>query len=570
MTKSSIGTEDKMSAIDANTLPLQRLYHWERERADAVWLTQPMGGGELRELTWRQGADEVRRVAAYLRAQDWPAGSRIAILGKNSAQWILADLAVWMAGHVSVPLYPMQTAANARQILEHCEAVACFVGKLDDWAGMKPALDGIQAIALPLSPPAAEPAPGGPLWDDIVARTAPLAGQPTRAAEELATIIYTSGTTGQSKGVMHSFGTLTAAVTMGMQRARLTSHDRMLSYLPLAHIAERALVELGTLTSGMPLFFAESLDTFQADLQRARPTVFFSVPRLWTKFQQGVNAKLPQPKLALLLKLPVIGGIVRRKVLTGLGLDQTRMAAGGASPMPAELLRWWAALGLQITEAYGMTENAGISQATLEHEFRPGTVGRSYDGVDCRIDPATGEIQMKSAGLMLGYYKAPELTREAFTADGWLHTGDKGLFEPDGNLRIIGRVKDNFKSSKGKYIAPAPIEDKLSRHPAIEACCVVGANLEKAIGLVMLNEAAAKEPRTTLGASLAEHLQQINATLDPHEQLACIVVSDQPWSIEAGFLTPTFKIKRNRIEEAYEARFASWAGGREPVQWMQR
>jgi long-chain acyl-CoA synthetase len=301
--------------------------------------------------------------------------------------------------------------------------------------------------------------------------------------------------------------------------------------------------------------------------------VFFSVPRLWTKFQQGVNARLPQPKLALLLKLPIVGGLVRRKVLAGLGLDQARMAAGGAAPMPAELLRWWAALGLQITEAYGMTENGGISQATLEHEFRPGTVGRSYEGVDCRIDPASGEIQMKSAGLMLGYYKAPDLTREAFTDDGWLHTGDKGLFEPDGNLRIIGRVKDNFKSSKGKYIAPAPIEYRLGRHPAVEACCVVGANLEQAIGLVMLGEAAAKEAqapggRDALSASLAEHLKALNATLDPHEQLACIVVSDEPWSIEAGFLTPTFKIKRNRIEEVYAARFEAWANGGAPVQWM--
>ncbi|RZT91973.1 long-chain acyl-CoA synthetase [Rivibacter subsaxonicus] len=557
-----------MSSVDPAALPLQRLYHWERERADAIWLTQPIGGGRLREINWREGADEVRRVAAHLQAQGWPAGSRIAILGKNSAHWILADLAIWMAGHVSVPLYPMQTAANARQILEHAEAVACFVGKLDDWAGLQPAVAGLATIALPLAP-ARELAQ----WDDIVARTAPLAGEPLRAADELATIIYTSGTTGQSKGVMHSFGTITAAVQMGMQRAQLTSEDRILSYLPLAHIAERALVEMGSLASGAHLFFAESLDTFQADLQRARPTVFFSVPRLWTKFQQGVLAKVPQRKLSLLLKLPILGGLVRRKVLAGLGLDQTRMAAGGAAPMPAELLRWWAALGLRITEAYGMTENGGVSQATLEHEFRPGTVGRSYAGVDCRIDPDSGEIQMKSAGLMLGYYKAPELTREAFTADGYLHTGDKGLFEADGNLRIIGRVKDNFKSSKGKYIAPAPIEDKLGRHPAVEACCVVGANLEQAIGLVMLGEAAARETkapggREALSASLAAHLQQLNAGLDPHEQLACIVVSDEPWSIEAGFLTPTFKIKRNRIEEAYAARFATWAAGREPVQWM--
>ena len=215
--------------------------------------------------------------------------------------------------------------------------------------------------------------------------------------------------------------------------------------------------------------------------------MFISVPRLWLKFQQGVFAKMPPAKLDRLLKIPILGGIVRKKVLTALGLQECVFAAGGAAPMPPDLLRWYNKLGLDLVEVYGMTENCGVSHATLPGKQRPGTVGLPYEGVQSRIDPANGEIQMKSPGLMLGYYKEPELTRESFTPDGWLHTGDKGRLESDGYLRITGRVKDLFKTSKGKYVAPAPIEDRLGMHVDIEACCVTGANLAQPLGIAMLS-----------------------------------------------------------------------------------
>ena len=265
---------------------------------------------------------------------------------------------------------------------------------------------------------------------------------------------------------------------------------------------------------------------------------------------------------------------MRKKILGALGLDQCQLASGGAAPMPPELLDWYARLGLPITEAYGMTENCGVSHATLRGIQRPGTVGQPYFGVESRIDPATGEIQMKSPGLMLGYYKEPELTRQTFTADGWLHTGDKGQLDAEGNLRITGRVKDLFKTSKGKYVAPAPIEDKLVMHAAAEACCVTGANLGQPLGIVMLNAEAAKlaqdaGERAAMEASLAEHVKTINALLDPHEQLECLVVVSTPWSVDNGFITPTFKVKRNRIEEAYAPMFERWVGARRLVVWHQ-
>ena len=253
---------------------------------------------------------------------------------------------------------------------------------------------------------------------------------------------------------MHGFGNFAWALDTGIKRIPMSAEDRMLSYLPLAHVVERVLVEHGWLRTGMRVYFAESLDTFTADVQRARPTIFFSVPRLWVKFQHGVHHKMPAAKLDRLLSIPIIGGLVRRKILKALGLDQCQFAAGGAAPMPVALLAWYRKLGLPVNEGYGMTENLALSHLTLPGRNQEGTVGPAYDGVEARIDPQTGEIQMRSSAMMLGYYREPELTREAFTADGWLRTGDKGQIDAEGRLKITGRVKDLFKTSKGKYVAP--------------------------------------------------------------------------------------------------------------------
>lgn len=554
--------------IPPSALALQRLYHWERTTPNRIAYTQPMGGGVIKDLTWKEVMDQARLLAGYLQAQGYAPGSKIALLSKNTAWWLICDFAIWMAGYVSVPLYPTLAAETIRQILEHSESKLLFVGKLDGFEGMKPGIPtGLPCVALPLAPPN-----NYPKWDDVLAKAKPLQGEPVRPADELATIMYTSGTTGMPKGVMHSFGTFAWSIQSGLDRVKdIDENARMLSYLPLSHVAERTLVEHGQLATGMRVYFAESLDTFTADLQRARPTVFFSVPRLWVKFQQGVHAKMPPAKLARLLKIPILGGIVRKKVLGALGLDQCTLAAGGAAPMPPDLLRWYERLGLPILEVYGMTENCGVSHATLPGVQRPGTVGMPYRGVQSRIDPANGEIQVKHPGTMLGYYKEPELTRDSLTADGWLHTGDKGQLDGEGNLRITGRVKDLFKTSKGKYVAPAPIEDRLVMHASVEACCVTGANLGQPLGIVMLNpdaaKAAANGGRPAIEASLTEHLKSINAVLDPHEQLDCIVVVVEPWTVDNGVITPTFKVKRNRIEELYAPNYERWVGSRKPVLW---
>ena len=562
-----------MATIAADQLALQRLYHWERSAGNAVTLTQPMGGTAVQDFTWAQVGDQVRRMAAFLKAkgaaEGWPADAKVAILSKNCAWWLMSDLAIWMAGYVSVPLYPTLAAETIQQILTHSEARFVFIGKLDGWEGMKPGVPAdLPGVSYALSPDDVKQ--NYESWDALCARTEPLKGEPTRGADELCTLIYTSGTTGNPKGVMHTFGAFTWAIAEGLDRFPMSASDRMMSYLPLAHVAERVLIEHAWLKVGLTVFFAESLDTFTQDLQRARPTIFFSVPRLWVKFQQGVQAKMPPQKMNKLLRLPIIGGLVRKKVLKALGLDQCRIAVGGAAPMPVALLEWYGTLGLHINEGYGMTENLALSHMTLPGVNQRGTVGPAYAGVQTRIDPASGELQMRSPALMMGYYKEPGLTADALTEDGWLHTGDKVTQDKDGCVRITGRVKDLFKTSKGKYVAPAPIEDKLGMNPAIEACCVAGANLNQPLGIAMLSPLgvgrASRDPDALI-TELREHLDAVNARLDPHEQLDTLVLIKTPWTVDNGFITPTFKVKRNRVEEAYAGKFDAWAGKRSKVQF---
>lgn len=555
--------------VRPDDLPLQCLYRWEKDRASQVYLTQPLGGGAVQDISWAEAAQQVRAMAAWLQAQGWPAGSRVAIIGKNSAHWILADLAILMAGHVSVPIYPTFNAQALAYILAHCEARALFVGKMDDTTNLElGAPPDLPLIALPLAP-----ALPGLSWARLVEQTPPLAGQPVRPADHVSTIIYTSGTTGQPKGVVHTFASMAWGVTSATQRVRMDSSDRYISYLPLAHVAERMLIEQASLRYGGRIFFAESLDTFLQDLQRARPTIFFSVPRLWVKFQQGIHGKIPPAKLRRLLGLPLVGRLVRHKILKGLGLDQCRIAAGGAAPMPPDVLQWYRDLGLDLIEVYGMTENSGVSHSSVPGSRQTGSVGLPYTEVESRIDPDSGEILMRCPALMQGYYREPELTAAVFTADGWLRTGDKGHINAEGYLSITGRVKDLFKTSKGKYVAPSPIEDQLVLHPDIEACCVTGANLAQPLAVVMLSPDATARSRSAQGrsaisASLQQHLTTVNAAREPHEKLDCLAVVTTPWTPENGFVTPTLKVKRNRIDDAFSPHFARWLATQAPVVWV--
>ena len=545
-----------------------------RAHPQRVLFTQPIGQGQVIEITWAQAMDEAARMAAHLQAQGFPQGSRIAMLSKNCAHFIVAELAIWMAGHCTVAIFPTERAETVRYVLEHSEASLLFVGKLDEWEAQRPAVPaGLPCIALPLAP---DSAAGLPRWADIVAKTAPLATPVQRREDELAMLLYTSGSTGTPKGVMTSFGAITRTgqgiAADVRQRVGAKGDYRMLSYLPLAHSFERSWVEAAALADGHAhLFFAESLDTFLADLQRARPTLFISVPRLWLKFQQGVFAKMPPAKLDRLLAIPLLGRLVRKKVLKGLGLDAVLQAGSGSAPLPPELIRWYRKLGLRLFEGYGMSEDNSYSHSSNEQFSEPGWVGVPMPGVQCKLSPE-GEILIKSPGQCSGYYKQPELTAESFTADGFFRTGDLGEQRADGLLRITGRAKELFKTAKGKYVAPAPIENRLNAHPMVEMSLVSGVGQQAAFAMVVLAESLRPiqhEPATRIrvAAELQALLEGVNAELAHEEQLHTLVVAREAWSIENGLLTPTMKLKRARIEASIAEAVPAWYE-RQGVQWL--
>lgn len=549
------------------SLPLAQAYRWEIAKADEIYLTQPMGDGQVQEYTWNRAVGEARRMATYLRSLDLPPKSKVGILSKNCAHWIMSDLAIWMAGHVSVPLYPTLNADTVSYILEHSETKVLFVGKLDDWEMMQPGVpEDLPCISYPLSPENPYPT-----WDEIVTDNAPYTEDVARDPDELATIVYTSGSTGRPKGVMISFNAMALAASGVAQALEMYSSDRMLSYLPLAHVFERYAVEQSSLFVGSQLYFAEDLTTFLADLQRARPTVFISVPRLWSKFQLGVFKKMQPHELAFLLKIPIVSGIIKKKVLKGLGLEHCRFAVSGSAPLSADIINWYRSLGLELMEGYGMSENFAYSHISRPGRARVGYVGEPLPGVQQRISDI-GEIEIKSPASMMGYYKDEEKTKESFTTDGFLMTGDKGEIDEQGRLKITGRIKEIFKTSKGKYVAPAPIENKLVNHESIESVCVAGADCPQPHALVLLSEDAFPKRndmsfREDMDESFNELLDNVNATLDPHEALDFLVIVAEPWTIENGSLTPTMKIKRDVIECRYQDQVLNWYGSKQRIVW---
>lgn len=551
-----------------NKLPLDMIYHWETAKAEDIYMTQPMGGGAVVEYTWRRAVGEARRMASYLKSLNLPEKSRIGIVSKNCAHWIMSDWAIWMAGHVSVPLYPTLNADTVRYVLDHSQCEVLFVGKLDDWDTMKSGVpESVHCVSYPLSPEN-----DFKTWDEIIAKYPPLKENVTRDPDELATIVYTSGSTGRPKGVMLSFTNLGYASVGGTEALEVSANERMLSYLPLSHVFERFVVELGSMYRGFQLYFAESLDTFVDDLKRAQPTLFLAVPRIWTKFQHGVFEKLPQQKLEKLLRIPLLNRVIKKKILTNLGLQHVKFAGSGSAPLSHDILEWYRGLGLELLEGYGMSENFAYSHMTKPGRARTGYVGEALPGVDVKISEE-GEVLVKSPATMMGYYLDEEKTRETFTEDGYLRTGDKGEIDALGRLKLTGRIKEIFKTSKGKYVAPAPIENRLMSHPDIEMVCVSGANYPQPHCLVMLSEDAQRKTadgvfRTELETSFASLLSDVNNAVDPHEQLKFIAVVKDEWTIENDFLTPTMKLKRNVVEDAYKANTDSWYAQKRPVIWQ--
>lgn len=548
-------------------------YFYERvqQTPDAVYLRQP-SGSSWTEITWKEAYDEAARMAAHIRSFNFPEGSHIAILSKNCYHWILADFAIIMAGHVSTPFFPNLSAPELSDLLQCSKARFLFIGKLD-----VPVWETLQGVIPNDLPSLAFPHYTGNAqieakenWTGILQQTQPIETPAVPKLADIWTVLFTSGTTGKPKGVTLTYGSPAALMQMEREHNVIgvfkLSEFVFFSYLPLNHIAERMIVEVASLLTGGTISFGESLETFAKNLQSVQPTIFMSVPRIYTKFQLAVIDKLGERKLNLLLKLPIISGIIKNKIRTGFGLSRAKVILTGAAPTPQALKNWYAKLGLELREIYGMTENAGGCALMPLGKIEPGTVGKPLPKVEIKIEASSGEVLMRAPWLMSGYYDEPEKTAAAIQ-NGWLHTGDQGELTPDGSLKLTGRVSDTFKTAKGKFIAPGPLEWKLSENHMIEQVCVAGLGIPQPIALVVLSEIGKSEDRKDVTESLEESLRELNSGLPSYQQLAKIVVINEEWNVDNGLLTPTLKIKRNKMNERYEGRYEAWYNAEGSILW---
>ncbi len=526
-------------------LPMQQLAENVANHPNKPYLHQPHNQ-VWRTLTWADVDDQARRIAAALLAQGLEPGDRVGILAKNSAEWFIVDFAIMMAGLVSVPIYSTAGVSTIQHVLSHSEAKAIFVGKLDNTAAAQEALpDDLLTITFPY--PTIEGAKA--TYNDWLENYAPLSDVNQPDGEDTVTIVYTSGSTGLPKGVVLTYNNVASSAYCSANLHPRKDDDACMSYLPLAHITERCVVELMTLYAPIEIFFVESLDTFIADVHHAQPTVFISVPRLWTKFQSQILAKMPDEKLQRLLKIPIVGRLVARKIRKGLGLGRAKMFGSGSAPISPGILEWYSRIGINISEGWGMTETAGLSCGNNPFDpTRLGTIGVPQDCVEMKLSDE-GEVLIRGEAIFKEYYKNPKATEEAF-ADGWFRTGDRAKVDEAGSWSIIGRVKEQFKTAKGKYVAPVPIESLLTRNPDIEQICVLGSGRKQPLAIAVLNEQV-RERTSDVHERLLNTLNEVNSELESHQRLDHIVVSDEVWSIENDMLTPTLKIKRNKLEERY-------------------
>ena len=531
---------------------------FEETKANKLFLSEPVNQ-VYQNFTWQSAGTEIRRMSAAITALGLNKGDKIAILSKNCAYWIMADMAIMMAGCISVPLYPNITPASLNEILIHSDSKMIFLGKLDDPEKMKAGVpDQLIRVCFPFYP-----IRNCLVWTDITKDHLPLKGKPEIDEDALACIIYTSGTTGQPKGVMHTYRSMNYAVASFLKANPTIQNEIFFSYLPLCHVAEKMLVECGTLFTGSTMYFAESMDRFSINLQHTQPTIFLAVPRIWEKMKEEILRKLPQKKLDKILSLPIISNLFKKIIRKKLGLSRAHFIFTGASPINKALLEWYDKLGITIMEAYGMTENLALSHANRKNAGIFGTVGTAYPEVSVRLGEDQ-EVQVKSMASMQGYYKEPALSAECFE-DGYLKTGDQGFIDSNGFLTITGRIKDQFKTSKGKYICPAPIESKLLANCFIDQACVVGNGMPHALAICILSEAAKLEEKAILEITLVRFLATINEELEHHEKISKLVLIASEWTIENGILTPTLKIKRNKVDKLYEQYYTTWGNRPESV-----
>jgi len=533
-------------------LPLEQFLKWEKENPDRIFLRQPING-VWKTWTWVQAGDEARKIAQGFHSLGLKEGDHIALLSKNCAQWIIADIAIMMAGCISIPIYPTLSAAAIEPILVHSESKAIIIGKLDDFASQT---NGIPASMIRISVGMYGITEKYSI-EELIDKNQPIANYYTWKKDEILTIIYTSGTTGKSKGVMHAAGSFGAVLIPAIAVLELPHQPELISYLPISHIAERVGVEMNALFTCGTISFAESLETFSKNLAEVQPNLFFAVPRIWQKMREAILSKLSQRNLTIILSVPLVNSFFKKSLKKKMGFSRVSHFYSAAAPISVELQEWYKKLGIIIYQAYGMTEDCVNSHFCGPKAHKFGTVGKVLPRVQIKI-AEDGEIREKSEANMKGYYKEPAMTAEVFDEDNYLKTGDMGEYDSEGFLKITGRVKDQFKTDKGKYISPAPIELKMLSNTDIEHVCIVGTGVPQPMALICLSDSGKKKAKNELIKDLAQSLDIINPLLEKYERIEKMVIMKENWTIANNMITPSLKVKRNEIEKIHLPKYPTW------------
>lgn len=590
--------EELDHVVRGRTVPGQFL-DTARRRGDAVALRWTGGDGGGGELSFRQYADQAGRVAGALAGLGLRRGQRVVLMLRNRPEFHVADMAVLLAGGTPVSLYNSSSPEQVRHLVDHAEATIAVVDDacvLERFLVARPAhLEHLVVVDGPV-PGAA----GARSWSDLL-EAAPVPLDSAAGAvepDDAVTVIYTSGTTGPPKGVVLSHYNVCFTVESLRRRIGWESGEgrRLVSYLPMAHIAERMVSHYQQAVLGYEVTSCPDPTQLAAYLPQVRPQLFFGVPRVWEKLHAGVKAALAAKGVLELFDdgvttagpiaaaraalgpgapLPdelqqqwdLLDFLAFRQVRELLGLDRVEVALSGAAPLPVPVFEWFRAIGVPLSELYGMSESSG--PITWEpHHVRAGTVGTAIPGCEVRL-LEDGEVVCRGGNVFLGYLKEPERTREALDEDGWLHTGDVGRLDGDGHLRIVDRKKELIITAAGKNVSPANVESALKACPLVGQAAVVGDGRPYLCALVVLDPdvapawARGRGLEATATVDLARHpevraeiaraVEEVNRRFSRPEQVKRFLVLGDEWLPDSEELTPTMKLKRRAVERKYAA-----------------